>query len=278
MSIADDVLAGKCPPFDAATRLELAREVCAKIVAAEIWDEPFPYLVVNQFLPGSFYKALLASWPGEAVFAARNHQLRLQINLARELQAIDPAAQALWGELVHLSEAINRALYEKFAPYVSRKFVPLFGRNWRDMARKYRSSFREVQLAQYDGKAGLHPHVDSVRLIVNSFLYASERDASEPALGTVLYRSFGFMTTENNVKLSAKLQERVLKRDTVIPYAPNRLLSFVNTPFSFHGVDDFDIGERRRRVILLSPLINQTVEEIEADFQAKAPHINEGAA
>lgn len=269
-------MCGNCPPFDAATRLLLAQQVCGKIASAEIFEEPFPYLVVNRFLPDAFYKALLALWPGEEAFAARNYQHRLQINLARELQTIDPASQPLWGEMLFLAEAINRALYEKFAPYVSRKFVPLFGRNWREMARKYRTSFREAHLAQYDGKAGLHPHVDSVRLIVNSFLYASEGQDSEPALGTVLYRSFGFMTTENNVKLSAKLQERVLRRDTVIPYAPNRLLSFVNTPFSFHGVDDFDIGERRRRVILLSPLINQQVEEIEADFHAKVARVNDG--
>ena len=108
-----------------------------------------------------------------------------------------------------------------------------------------------------------------MRLVVNSFLYASESQQPEPSLGTVLYRSFGLMLTNNNSKLSDATRDRYLAPDVVVPYEANCLLSFVNTPFSFHGVEPFDIGERKRRLVLFSPTLNETVERIEADFRAR---------
>jgi len=139
----------------------------------------------------------------------------------------------------------------------------------------YSTSFRQLQLAQYTGQGELNPNVDSVRLVVNSFLYASETSEPEADLGTVLYRSFGFMLTENNNRLDGAVSKRFLAPDVIVPYQANCLLSFVNTPFSFHGVNPYDIGARRRRIILFSPTMNETVEKIESDFRSRAPRVAE---
>lgn len=240
-----------------------------KIDQAELRMEPFPHLVIKNFLPDGLYEQALGSWPDDQVFATTNNFRRQQVNLRALVESLPDKIRPVWAAVLALSEVVNRALYKKFANQIALKFVPLFGANWRDFARNYSTSFRQAHLAHYSGQAGLGPHVDSVRLMVNSFLYVSENSAPEVDLGTVLYRSFGFMTPENNNKLPASVTQRLLAPDTIVPYQANCMLSFVNTPYSFHGVQDFDIGARKRRIILFSPLITASVEAIEADFKRR---------
>lgn len=249
--------------------------VQARIEQAQVHARPFPHLVIRDFLPDHLYRQALEMWPPDDLFSSRNHNSRLQFNLVRQMGDLPDTIRPLWTGLLTLSETVNRALYKKFTPLFSHKFTPLFGPEWRETVKGYTTSFRQMQLAQYTGKGDLNPHVDSVRLVVNSFLYGSESPDPEPILGTVLYRSFGFMMTENNYRLEAAVAKRFLAPDVVVPYQANCLLSFVNTPFSFHGVDPYDIGARRRRIILFSPTLNETVEKIEADFRSRAPRIAE---
>jgi hypothetical protein len=251
------------------------QHVQSRIEAATVVERPFPYLLIRDFLPDHLYRQALDMWPSDEFFAARNHTSRLQVNLARQMAELPESIRPAWTGLLSLADVVNRALYKKFTPFFSHKFVPLFGPAWRETVKGYSTSFRQLQLAQYTGKGDLNPHVDNVRLVVNSFLYASETAEPEAELGTVLYRSFGLMLTENNKRLDGALVKRFLAPDVIVPYQANCLLSFVNTPFSFHGVDPYDIGARRRRIMLFSPTLNETVEKIEADFRSRAPRIAE---
>jgi len=249
------------------------QHVQSLIDAAPVVEHPFPHLVIKDFLPYHLYRRALETWPADELFASRNHNSRLQVNLVRQMGELPERIRPAWTGMLSLADVVNRALYRKFTPFYSHKFVPLFGPAWRETVKGYSTSFRQLQLAQYTGQGELNPHVDSVRLVVNSFLYASETSEPEAHLGTVLYRSFGFMMTENNYKIEGQLAKRFLAPDIIVPYQANCLLSFLNTPFSFHGVDPYDIGERRRRIILFSPTLNETVEKIEGDFRLRAPRV-----
>lgn len=249
------------------------RHVQDRIEQAAVQPLPFPHLVIRDFLPSHLYTQALDLWPPDSLFSAKNHNSRLQINLARHMAELPEPIRPLWSSLLLLADAANRALYRKFTPMFAHKFTPLFGANWRDTVKEYSTSFRQLQLAQYTGKGELNVHVDNVRLVVNSFLYGNDSSAPEANLGTVLYRSFGLMTTENNIRLPDQITKRFLAPDVIVPYQANCLLSFVNTPYSFHGVEPYDIGSRKRRLFLFSPTLNETVEKIESDFRSRAPRI-----
>jgi hypothetical protein len=241
--------------------------VQSRIDQATVHARPFPHVVIKDFLPDHLYRQALELWPPDDLFMSRNHNSRLQINLARQMGELPDRIRPLWTGLLSLADTVNRALYKKLTPMFSHKFAPLFGPEWRETVRGYSTSFRQLQLAQYTGQGELNTHVDSVRLVVNGFLYGSESPVPEPHLGTVLYRTFGYMMTENNYRIDAGLAKRFLAPDVIVPYQANCLLAFVNTPFSFHGVDPYDIGTRRRRLILFSPTLNESVEKIEGDFR-----------
>jgi len=248
-----------------------------KIAQAPIRIDPFPYLVIRDFLPEPVYAAALAHWPPGSAFAPTNYALRRQLNLSKDSIEMAPATRAFWDGILTVSEAINRALLKRFNAQLRLKFEPLLGAGWRALLQeKYTVSFRETQLAQYSGRSWLHPHVDSPRVVTNSFLYLSDGDDIQPELGTVLYRAFGVALSDNNLKLSAGVQERVLARDVVVPYQRNCLLAFVNTPSAFHGVDEFDIGDGLRRIMLFSSLLRQSEANLLADFHERPARLDSG--
>jgi hypothetical protein len=251
--------------------------VLSRIEAAVVRPRPFPYLVVKDVLPEPLYQALIPQWPADELFRTTNYKRRRQIYLNRTLGLLPEEASVFWRQVLDISDTLNRALFRKFRPHFGRRFEPLLGPNWPSLINgTMRVSFREAHLAQYTGDAGLHPHVDSLQLVTNAFLYVSERDEIEPDLGTVLYRSFGFMMPENEVTLSVGLQERLLAEDVIVPYRPNSLLAFLNTPSAFHGMRDADLGERKRRLLLFSPVVVNGRATLAREFKQRPPIVDSG--
>jgi len=262
---------------DAVTRQKWLAELASKVSAARVRTEPFPYIVINDFLPDALYRTMLASWPPEHAFMTTNYAKRWQIDLTPYTAQSEQPAHPIWREILELSDPINRALFRKLDPHFHVKFHSLLGSDWKQAVRKnFHISFRQAQLLQYPGDGGLHPHVDSARLVVNSFLYMSELDEVEPELGTILYRTYGFSRPENNAKLTPKLEEKLLAPDVIIPYRRNSLFSFVNAPHSFHGVRDFEISPRQRRVVVFSPVIRENEAALLEEFRKRPPTLDDG--
>jgi hypothetical protein len=257
--------------------IDMSNAVVEKITSARIRKEPFPYIVIKDFLPASLYTRLLTEWPPDELFRVTNYERRRQLYLNRDLCMFPADTIPLWRDLLELSEVINKSLIHKFRPVFAYKFFPLLGEKWQEIINQnFTTSYKETQLAQYTGVCEMHPHVDSMILPINSFLYCSEHDHVEPELGTVLYRSFGFMIPLNNFELPASLQEKVLRPDKIIPYRRNTLFSFVNTPCAFHGVNKIDIGDRWRRILLFSPILTSSSTTLPMEFSRRPAEIDFG--
>jgi hypothetical protein len=78
------------------------------------------------------------------------------------------------------------------------------------------------------------------------------------------------------MKLAARSEDKFLARDVVIPYRRNSLFALLNTSSAFHGVDEFDIGERRRRIVLFSPMIRDSEIALHEEFKRRRPVIDWG--
>jgi len=256
---------------------EIVQHAEARIAAAIVHDEPFPYIVVRDLLPADFYRALLVNWPTQAAFRHTNSQYREQILLKQALQHMADESAATWQLLSAAGPAINRALVLKFRHYFPVKFSVLLGRKWREiLARDFQMDYSVVNLAQYSGVSKLDPHVDHATLPVNSFLYVSESQIPEPDLGTVLYRSFGFGIADNNAKWSQEFIDRTFAAAKIVPYQANTIVAFLNGSTSFHGVRPFDIGTRLRRLVLFSPKVVGRGTDLEHEFKQGALEIDGG--
>lgn len=233
-------------PFDLAAAIA---HVEAAIDAAKIEVDPFPHMVIAETLPPAVYRMMMEAWPPAELLTATNSFRRRQVTIQTSVERFPPELQAFWRAMQDVGEAATRRLVQRFRPHLGCKLAPLLGADWLAELDRCSIGMRSAVLASYTGEIALAPHVDNVRILTNAFLYVSEGDATEPQLGTWLYRSLG-LALPTNIQLAPKYLDMCLRPDTIVPYRANTCLAYVNGPTSFHGVAPIDIGARERRLLL----------------------------
>ncbi len=226
------------------------------ISKAELVTDPFPYLMMPDLLPTDWYTEICQRWPRGEMFRENPSMQRWDAKLPKALSLFPVEEQPFWRAVLLLTNAANRAIIERLRPCFAEKFEPFFGSDW---ARETADMIFEIdgaQLARYSGKVGLAPHVDHPRLVTNAFLYCPEPGADDPTMGTVLYRSLG-LSLPLNLDLRPDWVRRFLRRALTTPYRANLGFAYINTPRAFHAVDERDIGDHDRRLLLFGSKLSK---------------------
>lgn len=229
--------------------------VVGRIEAAELATDPFPHMVIADFLPPRLYRAVLDAWPPEALFEHVNSMRRREVWIKHRFGELPPDHVPLWRLISRALKDANSAIYKRFQNHLGAKFEPYIGPTWSERIRKLRISMGGLQLASYPGRIGLPPHVDHARLITNAFLYCSERDEADADQATLLYRGLG-LALPGNLNIEGADIMRYMKVVGAVPYQPNLCLAFLNTPRAFHGVAERDIGARDRRLMIFNAMLH----------------------
>ena len=74
--------------------IDISNAVVEKIASAKIREEPFPYIVIKDFLPASLYTRILTEWPPDELFRVTNYKRRRQLYLNRDLSMFPPKNNA----------------------------------------------------------------------------------------------------------------------------------------------------------------------------------------
>jgi hypothetical protein len=235
---------------------DIVEHIRRRIAASEVELDPFPHFVTTDLLPDSAYEEILANWPPQELAKTTNWMARRELPVAAHLDELPKAIFPTWKKATEWTQVARDLVLEKLRPYLADKFVPLFGRRRAAEMRLVTQRGPGAFLATYTGALSLFTHVDHPRLVTNSFLYVNERSVEEPELGTVLYQSYGLALPSNVMKLPREMEKRYLRRAKTVPYRRNLLLSYINTPSAFHGVDATDIGSRVRRLLMFATKID----------------------
>ncbi len=233
----------------------LKQAVAARVSAAPVATAPFAHLVVDRLVPADVHAEILARWPARARFEATNHANRYELPLHRLLAEAAPDDARFWRRLTELIGIAARGVRRKLTPHMDEKMAPLFGPGWPEVARRLTLSPGHLVLVEYDRELWLDPHVDNIKILVNSFLYVGGPAEPDATRGTVLYRSLGVMLPTN---LHVEPQELApwVRAERVVGFAANRLLSYVNSPRAFHGVARQTIEGEPRRLLIFGTLLN----------------------
>ena len=236
----------------------------AAVHAAPLSTEPFAHLTIGNLLPDQLYEEIIERWPDLKLFTHTNSFARYELRFKREDDRLPQTEKDFWADVTRVFRVANRAIQSRLAPHFGEKFAPYLGDQWfYTVGENVECLPTSVQLATYTNFFQLSPHVDSLRLMTNAFVYFSERDEVEPDLGTVLYRSRG-MAIPTNWDLEERAVRPFLDRASVSSYQRNHCLAYVNSPKSFHGVDPNRIGDRHRRLLMFGSLLY--VREIKRIF------------
>lgn len=237
---------------------EAASCIRQRIQEAPIRKEPFAHIVVDDLLPDAVRRALDRFWPDRGRMRETNCSARGEVRVSRLAAASSGEARAFWQALRMLTTVTNRAIRMRLAGYSAVKFYLTAGPDWQNKLGKPVYEDDDSMLAHYTGTVDLPAHIDHARLVVNGFLYLADGDdlAGEPLRGTMLYRSLGF-AWPTNADIPRPLRDRFLREACEIDWKDNRLLAYVNGPTSFHGVPRHDLGDRRRRLLMLGSLLDK---------------------
>jgi hypothetical protein len=227
------------------------------VLAAPLSTEPFAHMLIQDLYPDAVYDEIMERWPVLSLFTNSNSRTRYELSFKKPDERLPTEEQVFWRDVTRLNNIANLLIQQRLAPHFGEKFEPYIGDGWRQaLDGKVDCLPVSIQLASYTQKFGLSPHVDAFRLLTNAFVYFSERPASEPEpeLGTVLYKSRG-LAIPTNWPIQRELIEPWLDRVTVSPYQRNHCFAYINSPRSFHAVDELDIGDRHRRLLMFGSLI-----------------------
>ncbi len=198
-------------------------------------------------------------WPAVQRFRQTNHTRRGEIRVAKLALNAEGYEQKYWDALRRLVVRANHAIRQRVDRHMHDKYRPLLGPDWRRKLGKIVYLDDEPVLANYTGPLYMAPHIDNVRVAINCFVYLDDPDmpTAEPRRGTTLYRSLGF-SWPTNIDIPVKLQTMFLRAEEEIGWRDNRLLAYINGPWSFHGVEKHDLGDSRRRLLMFGSIIDKS--------------------
>ena len=227
------------------------RDLFKKLESAEVAEQPFPYLVIENFLPPEICAQLIAELPPVDAFTGEEGPGdNTRFNLSYQKSIANPKVSDLWREVlsVGMSQAYLDQLLRLFRRSIYR-YYPDFDRRFgaidtlvaspRNIAEKrYGAVMLDAQIAintpaQTAGKTVRGPHLDRTDKLFIGLLYL--RLSNDDSTGADL-ELLSPLASRPKFESNRLLPREATRLVRTIPYQANTLVMFLNTPQSLHGV------------------------------------------
>ncbi|MBT3534908.1 MAG: hypothetical protein HN478_13575 [Rhodospirillaceae bacterium] len=231
---------------------DVSQHILGQIEAATVEIDPFSHFVVRDVFPENYYVEMLRNWPNGAQFELQpNRRLVLR---DWDPQVSDEQQQEFWKTTRqdYIKQFMMPAIYDKFMPHMREKFEPIFYGDWEEKVALMEPRFSPgALLCDIDGFI-LRPHVDHPGQIAKIVFYAALDDENSE-VGTDIYETYlqGFNCV-NTFLFSEKDSEQLFIKRKTVPFLPNSMLVFLNTPRAFHGVSQLENSKFVRTLITSS--------------------------
>ena len=204
--------------FDAAA---IDAHIAAAVDAAPIEHEPFPHVVIDEWLPPDAYQRIIDAVPPSVFFAnTRDHHWSVPSGVA-------PAyCRLVWAFVANkiVGDMLHRALNRKFAPVVQEYVHSSFPGLPRETDLTLHPSDGRIMLRR-PGYT-LTPHRDPKWGFVTGLVYLA-REGDNEAFGTQLYRVKDDAEAPSGSVYYVEQERCQLVRD--VPFRANSMLAFLNS-------------------------------------------------
>jgi hypothetical protein len=220
-----------------------------RFARAQVSEEPFPHLCVRDVLPPELYRDMEAALPpaAEVTRALRRDRLRRWMRRAWRLPKPDPVYFYISGEAKagHL-DAYAPEWHRRFSGYVGLVETLLHERlrvqqPWHSGQRVF--FFRPTGWA-------IPPHVHPRAELTNTLIYFPSPENTVEQ-GTLLYRPRPGATLQGTSG-TAEYRSDQLEPAAIVPFLPNTLVTWVNTPEAVHGSIEIAGAAPRRYLYFVS--------------------------
>jgi hypothetical protein len=219
---------------------DLQSAVREQVEAAEIEREPFPHLVIEDFLPADFFARLADTMPPVADFQPDDEiksNLRIEDRNKYFARTRDDF-RSVWGRLRDevIQDVVAPVLSDRLEDDIRAKYAELFTPEIADGVMRGGLVSNPGRIMARKPGYNLRPHSDSAHFAVTCLLYfTSAGEANSGAL--CLYRPEREPELRHAGTYYAEREEGIaVELAKSIPIGANLFVAFLNTPESIHGV------------------------------------------
>jgi FkbM family methyltransferase len=230
---------------------EAFEHVSKKIADCTVETRPFPHVVIDQIFPDAYYRRMQEMFPAESALIPLSETGRTGTGYKERMVCLfndehfdhlDPERRSFWlefGKWMYSEEFITKVT-ERFLPWCTNRLTEVFERKGRMRV----SSDALLVSDRTDYSIG--PHTDAPHRLI-SFLFYMPDDRRYQELGTSIYRA---KDPEFHCPGGPHYPFENFERLGTVEFIPNRLMCFVRTGRSFHGVEKVSQADVDRRLLI----------------------------
>jgi hypothetical protein len=224
----------------------VTEHACQRVRAAAINPDPFPHIVVDGIFPEQYYEELLSHLP-----AVSSLTIPVAFGMMKigeddaTFQSMPESARQFWNEFDQkVKPSICEALLERYLPYAAEKLSLIFG----DEAEQVKGQLEPKEFRSVRGivqcritGARMGAHVDKATSLFTYLFYFAPDDSLRP-FGTIFYKAQDRANLLERYRANRGIRawfpetgELDLRPEPPLEFCRNRLVSYVNLPYSLHG-------------------------------------------
>ena len=225
----------------------VTEHACQRVRAAAINLDPFPHIVVDGIFPEQYYEELLSHLP-----AVSSLTIPVAFGMMKieeddpTFRAIPEDAQRFWTDFDSVVKpVVCRALLDLYLAYTAEKLSLIFGeelgcRTSHDILPEEFGSLRGIVQCRIRG-ARMGAHVDKATSLFTYLFYFARDDSLRP-FGTIFYKTRDRADLLQRYRANRGIRawfptdgELELTPCLPLEFQRNRLVSYLNLPYSLHG-------------------------------------------
>ena len=217
------------------TGVDIKNHIEKKIDDIEIVTAPFPYAVIENIFPKDFYEEILRRIPDRKLFVSQGPRSVICVGYGA-IEKINLSKRDLRFWEVFSEVIVNRFLKPKitpaFIPFLSHKFPKLTIKELEALNKDIEFwNHRQEFLICDSHQCSIIPHIDQSDIFVQLFIYLPNDNYHEH-LGTTLYQGSSILPGQEIYEHNSDLTKVF-----TLPFKPNTLVAFMQTPCAWHGFE-----------------------------------------
>ena len=241
---------------------EIKKHIVDKILSSELLNHPFDHKFVEGVFPHDFYNDLLDNIPDKSDFVPINTTGRVTTNYSPErfifnfqekdiINKLEPSKKTFLQNFLKIlvSQDLFTSVTSQFSKTIDARLSNLSDAEKEECGAPNFDFLIKTSLIKDFTKYSLGAHTDTTTKFVTFLFYLpSNKDLQK--VGTALYQSIYNPDTDKHY--SAEETKQNFKKIKTCPFIPNSVLIFPRTSMSFHGVEEVNINQKERNLLLLN--------------------------
>ena len=231
--------------------------------------DPFPHKYIKDIFPAGFYKDLIENLPEKNKYDSLVKSGRVSSNYSSErfifdllvetsMSKLDKEKRSFWNNVIEIitSKEIYNSTINIFRKIIKNRINNFTSEEKNVLGTEPFKFSLKTSLIKDFTKYNLGSHTDTLEKLI-TFLFYIPYDDSLINTGTCLYKLKKNISHDMNDHYDLEETNKFFDKVKSCKFLPNTLLLFPRTNLSYHGVDQINIKQKERNLLLLNYYIGK---------------------